>query len=377
MPVSRGTSWSPVSPTTSRSGIERPGGGAQRGGRECGACCRASCSPARLITSRSSRKKCGGCSTCSLGDGHRRHFRRGRPCGAARGRSQGRRQVHRRRPGPERAAVLRVVPAPRWRVEQVLRGDFADVFERLADNELRADAILFDLGVSSMQLDRPERGFSYASDAPLDMRMDPSAEHSARELVNEASERAPVDIFRGYGEERYARQIARAIVRRRKGTRSSGQASSSRRSRPRSRPPRGSARSSSAPRLPGASHRRQRRAPRPRVRPSCGARRAAAGRAHGGDQLPLARGPDRQALLPARGARLHLPAGVPGLRLRARAFAARADEEGGPGHRGGCARRPRAGSARLRPPSRASAPSGTVIRTSGGCKTAPVWSLGP
>jgi 16S rRNA (cytosine1402-N4)-methyltransferase len=97
-----------------------------------------------------------------------------------------------------------------------LRGDFADVFERLADNDVRADAILFDLGVSSMQLDRPERGFSYASDAPLDMRMDPSAEHSARDLVNEASERELTDIFRGYGEERYARQIARAIVRRRR-----------------------------------------------------------------------------------------------------------------------------------------------------------------
>jgi 16S rRNA (cytosine1402-N4)-methyltransferase len=99
-----------------------------------------------------------------------------------------------------------------------LSGDYADVFERLADNGVRADAILFDLGVSSMQLDRPERGFSYASDAPLDMRMDPSAEHSARDLVNEASERELTDIFRGYGEERYARQIARAIVRRRKET---------------------------------------------------------------------------------------------------------------------------------------------------------------
>jgi len=97
-----------------------------------------------------------------------------------------------------------------------LSGDYADVFERLADNGLRADAILFDLGVSSMQLDRPERGFSYASDAPLDMRMDPSAEHSARDLVNGASERELTDIFRGYGEERYSRQIARAIVRRRK-----------------------------------------------------------------------------------------------------------------------------------------------------------------
>jgi 16S rRNA (cytosine1402-N4)-methyltransferase len=97
-----------------------------------------------------------------------------------------------------------------------LSGDYADVFERLAANDLRADAVLFDLGVSSMQLDRPERGFSYASDAPLDMRMDPTAEHSARDLVNEASERELTDIFRGYGEERFARQIARAIVRRRK-----------------------------------------------------------------------------------------------------------------------------------------------------------------
>jgi 16S rRNA (cytosine1402-N4)-methyltransferase len=97
-----------------------------------------------------------------------------------------------------------------------LRGDYADVFTRLADNDVRADAILFDLGVSSMQLDRPERGFSYASDAPLDMRMDPSAEHSARDLVNQASERELTDIFRGYGEERYAKQIARAIVRRRR-----------------------------------------------------------------------------------------------------------------------------------------------------------------
>jgi 16S rRNA (cytosine1402-N4)-methyltransferase len=79
---------------------------------------------------------------------------------------------------------------------------------------VRADAVLFDLGVSSMQLDRPERGFSYATDAPLDMRMDAAAELSARNLVNEAGERELTQIFRDYGEERYARQIARAIVRR-------------------------------------------------------------------------------------------------------------------------------------------------------------------
>jgi 16S rRNA (cytosine1402-N4)-methyltransferase len=97
-----------------------------------------------------------------------------------------------------------------------LRGDFSVVLEQLAENGGRADAVLFDLGVSSMQIDRPERGFSYAADAPLDMRMDPSADYSARELVNDASERELTRIFRQYGEERYAKQIARAITRRRR-----------------------------------------------------------------------------------------------------------------------------------------------------------------
>jgi 16S rRNA (cytosine1402-N4)-methyltransferase len=96
-----------------------------------------------------------------------------------------------------------------------LRGDFAVVLGQLADNDLRADAILLDLGVSSMQIDRPERGFSYAVDAPLDMRMDVSGPRTARDVVNELSERELADIFRRYGEERFARQIARAIVRRR------------------------------------------------------------------------------------------------------------------------------------------------------------------
>ena len=96
------------------------------------------------------------------------------------------------------------------------RGEFSDVLAQLAANGVRADAILFDLGVSSMQLDRPERGFSYATDAPLDMRMDPASELSACELVNEAGERELTQIFRDYGEERYARPIARAIVRRRR-----------------------------------------------------------------------------------------------------------------------------------------------------------------
>jgi 16S rRNA (cytosine1402-N4)-methyltransferase len=97
-----------------------------------------------------------------------------------------------------------------------LRGEFDVVLEQLASNGVRADAVLLDLGVSSMQLDRPERGFSYATDAPLDMRMDPSADRSAAELVNEESEKELTTVFKRYGEERYARQIARAIVKRRR-----------------------------------------------------------------------------------------------------------------------------------------------------------------
>jgi 16S rRNA (cytosine1402-N4)-methyltransferase len=99
---------------------------------------------------------------------------------------------------------------------RLLRGDFGVVLPQLAENGVQADAILLDLGVSSMQLDRPERGFSYAADAPLDMRMDPTQELSAADVVNTRSERDLVTIFRRYGEERYAKQIARAIVRRRK-----------------------------------------------------------------------------------------------------------------------------------------------------------------
>ena len=98
---------------------------------------------------------------------------------------------------------------------RLLHGEFSQVLTQLAGNGVQADAILLDLGVSSMQLDRPERGFSYATDAPLDMRMDPSAELTAADVVNVTNEFELATIFRRYGEERNARQIARAIVRRR------------------------------------------------------------------------------------------------------------------------------------------------------------------
>ena len=78
-----------------------------------------------------------------------------------------------------------------------------------------ADGMLFDLGVSSPQLDEPQRGFSYMHDAPLDMRMDKSAALSAREVINTWSYEALRQILFEYGEERCAPQIARAITRRR------------------------------------------------------------------------------------------------------------------------------------------------------------------
>ncbi|MEP7224337.1 MAG: 16S rRNA (cytosine(1402)-N(4))-methyltransferase RsmH [Actinomycetota bacterium] len=96
-----------------------------------------------------------------------------------------------------------------------LRGDYAVILSQLAGNGVRADAVLLDLGLSSMHVDRPERGFSYATDAPLDMRMDPSDDVSAADVIATWDERELETIFRKYGEERYARQIARAIVRRR------------------------------------------------------------------------------------------------------------------------------------------------------------------
>jgi 16S rRNA (cytosine1402-N4)-methyltransferase len=109
----------------------------------------------------------------------------------------------------------RVKASARGVQTRFLRGDYAVVLSQLAGNGVRADAVLLDLGLSSMQIDRPERGFSYATDAPLDMRMDPSDERSAADVLATSDERELETIFRRYGEERYARQIARGIVRRR------------------------------------------------------------------------------------------------------------------------------------------------------------------
>ena len=96
-----------------------------------------------------------------------------------------------------------------------LRMDYAEGLELLRDEELRADIVYLDLGVSSMQVDARERGFSYSYDAPLDMRMDPGQELDAREIVNSWDERQLGQLFRRYGEDPNARRIAREIVRRR------------------------------------------------------------------------------------------------------------------------------------------------------------------
>src|SRR5947209_12964623 len=94
-----------------------------------------------------------------------------------------------------------------------IRADFASGLSQLYEERQRADVIYLDLGMSSMQVDAWIRGFSYAYDAPLDMRMDPDQELTAREIVNRWDERRLARLLRQYGEERYAGQIARAIVR--------------------------------------------------------------------------------------------------------------------------------------------------------------------
>ena len=90
----------------------------------------------------------------------------------------------------------RVKASARGVQTRFLRGDYAVVLSQLAGNGVRADAVLLDLGLSSMQVDRPERGFSYATDAPLDMRMDPSDEPSAADVVATYDERELETIFR-------------------------------------------------------------------------------------------------------------------------------------------------------------------------------------
>ena len=97
-----------------------------------------------------------------------------------------------------------------------IRADFVTGLEQLRAEQLDADLVYLDLGMSSMQVDTWTRGFSYAYDAPLDMRMDPDQELTAEAIVNTWDERRLARLLREYGEERYAGQIARAIARARR-----------------------------------------------------------------------------------------------------------------------------------------------------------------
>jgi 16S rRNA (cytosine1402-N4)-methyltransferase len=96
------------------------------------------------------------------------------------------------------------------------QGDFADVAEIASHAGVEAaGAILFDLGISSDQLDDPERGFSFRREGPLDMRMDPRSDVTAEDLVNSLPERELAETIRTFGEERWAARIASFIVQRR------------------------------------------------------------------------------------------------------------------------------------------------------------------
>jgi 16S rRNA (cytosine1402-N4)-methyltransferase len=91
--------------------------------------------------------------------------------------------------------------------------ELPEVLDRLGIAQVQA--VLFDLGVSSLQLDRPDRGFSYAADAPLDMRMDPAGPRTAADVVNTYPAKELTRVLRVYGEERFAARIARVIERER------------------------------------------------------------------------------------------------------------------------------------------------------------------
>ena len=106
-------------------------------------------------------------------------------------------------------AKIRLGDAPTY-----IRSDFKDAIDTWQGEAL--DGVLMDLGVSSYQLDTPDRGFSYRFDAPLDMRMDRDSKLTAEMVVNDYSEKELIDVFYKYGEEPYARKIAANIVKERK-----------------------------------------------------------------------------------------------------------------------------------------------------------------
>ncbi len=108
-------------------------------------------------------------------------------------------------------AAERFADEPRFSIE---RGSFAQLEEFVRQRELagKVNGVLLDLGVSSPQLDDPNRGFSFMSDGPLDMRMNPDVGESAAEWIARAGEKEIADVLYTYGEERHSRRMARAII---------------------------------------------------------------------------------------------------------------------------------------------------------------------
>ena len=221
------------------------------------------------------------------------------------------------------AAIARVDARlrPRFGDRLVLRqANFRELKDVAPDAGFGAvDGLLFDLGLSSYQLADPERGFGFRTGGPLDMRFDTSRGVPAAELLATLDADELTALFRRYGEEplRAADRPGdrRPRGRPRRSTTAEELAALVERVVAR-QPPRPAPDPPRDPRLPGAPDRRQRRARRTPGRARRRGRPAAAGRPARRPELPLARGPDRQALHRRRAPGLHLPARAAGLRLR-------------------------------------------------------------
>lgn len=111
---------------------------------------------------------------------------------------------------PQAVAAAAQLPDPRLTVRQARFSELLDVMRALDVDKV--DGVLLDLGVSSAQLDEAQRGFSFRQDGPLDMRMDPQTGQSAAEWLMKASGKEIGEVIKAYGEERFAKQVARAIV---------------------------------------------------------------------------------------------------------------------------------------------------------------------
>jgi 16S rRNA (cytosine(1402)-N(4))-methyltransferase len=211
----------------------------------------------------------------------------------------------------------------------LVHGNFCNIPEILDELGIgKADGMLFDLGVSSPQLDETDRGFSYMTDAPLDMRMDRDNTLSAWLVVNRWPEDKLERILRDYGEERYARRIAAAIVRCREEKEISSTlelvdiikgAMPGPALREKQHPAKAF--------VSGDTHRCERRTGRCGRDDAYGAGQAERGRQTGGNKLPLAGGQDSQDSDSVQRKRMHLPQRGSGVHLRVCEDAEKRDKE--------------------------------------------------